>query len=58
MAEKTENRPQTDSNDAEQQKRREDPTYDAEKEMPDPNQVDHDIADAEKTYGDKGGKGA
>lgn len=58
MAEKAENRPQTDSNDAAQQKRRKDPTYDAEKEMPDPNQVDHDIADAEKTYGDKGRKGA
>ncbi len=54
MADKAENKPQTDSNDADQQKRRNEPTYDAEKEMPDPNQVDRNIADAEKTYGDKG----
>lgn len=37
---------------------RKEPTYDAEKEIPDPKQVEKDIKEAEKTYGDKGRKSA
>ena len=37
---------------------RKEPTYDAEKEIPDPDQVEKDIQEAEKTYGDKSRKSA
>ncbi len=35
------------------EQRRKEPTYDAEKEMPDPDQVERDRAEAERQYGDK-----